>query len=84
VGTLTRAATSGSRAVAAVMGRHNAPQLTRWLRGGGQAHTRTPLRREVVTGGRLIGGNSTGVATRASRGRGLVWKGNRCNSELGA
>jgi hypothetical protein len=34
----------------------------------------------VVMGGRLIGGNSAGVATWASRGRGWVWEGTgRCS-----
>jgi hypothetical protein len=72
VGIPAGAATGGSRAAAAVMRRHDAPQSTRWLRGG-QAHTRTSLRREVMTGGWLVGANSAGVATRASRGGG-IWR----------
>jgi hypothetical protein len=40
VGTPAGAATGGSRAAAAVMGRHSAPQPTRRLRGGGGRCTR--------------------------------------------
>jgi hypothetical protein len=75
-------ATGDSGAMAAAMGCHGAPQPTRWLRA--QVHTRTTLWRGVVMGGRLVGGNSAGIATQVSRGRGRVWEGNERCSRSGA